>query len=97
VGVLGVTFRTLREPPDIATSKAASLREQLVLTIARDGRLFLGHREIARSELVASLVSAMRRTGRQDVGLRADRSVNLRDAVDHLNAIEIAKARFWLQ
>jgi biopolymer transport protein ExbD len=95
-GVLGMTVETLLEPPEVATMTPA-LREQVVLTIGADGRLFLGHREIARSDLVASLVSEMRRAAREDVVLRSHRSVNLGNAVDHLKAIDIAKARLWLQ
>jgi hypothetical protein len=96
-GALGIGIETLREPPEITTSAPASLREEVVLTIGADGRLFLGHREIARSDLVGSLVSEMRRTAREEVVLRGHRSVNLGNAVDHLKAIEIAKARLRLQ
>ncbi len=63
------------ELPRAATSGAGQ-NEETVLSVSRNGNLFLNQREITRSELPALLADAARRSKDSSLVLRADRQVS---------------------
>lgn len=63
------------ELPRSATSGVGN-KEEMVLSVSRNGNLFLDQREINRSELPALLADAARKSDDPSLVLRADRQVS---------------------
>ncbi len=76
--------------PETTTQPLRVKDDPLILSVQKDGRYFLGRKEVALSELVARLEAIFEARGSKEVFLRADRDASYGVVVKAMAAVREA-------
>jgi biopolymer transport protein TolR len=76
--------------PETTTQPLRVKDDPLILSVQKDGRYFLGRKEVALSELVARLEAIFETRGSKEVFLRADRDASYGVVVKAMAAVREA-------